>query len=166
MPSVCVCANAARAYYPPGKRTERWSGRKIDRELIPFVNFIFRYDEFKSNCSNSWKRKLHWWMCRLLRRRTKATARLPPALVIVHRIMRIDSDREIQLSLAMRQSKTFAGWRFREFIRHFNLFIVSLCLGTATMKIQIQENWEGIAIKPSSLEQFILYKAIKIGSMP
>jgi len=59
MPSVCVCADAARAYYLPGKWTERWSGRKLDRELIPFVNFIFGYDEFNSNCSNSWKGKLH-----------------------------------------------------------------------------------------------------------
>lgn len=59
MLSVYVCVNVARAYYLCGKETEGRNGRKLDRELIPFVNFTFRY-EFNSNCSNYWKGKLHW----------------------------------------------------------------------------------------------------------
>lgn len=163
MPSVYVCPNAAWACYLSGKWTEKWSGRKLSRESIPFANFIFRYHEFNT-CSDSWKGKLHWWICRLLGWRAQATSRLPPPLAIVHYIMGIDSNKEIQLSLAMRRSKT-SSWHFRDFIRHFNLSIFSLCLGTATMKIQIEQNWGGIAIKPGSVERFILYKTIKTGRM-
>lgn len=126
---LCLC-NAAWACYLSGKSTEKWSGRKLGRELIPFANFIFRFREFNNNCSGSWKGKLHWWMCRLLGWRAQATSRLPPPLAIVHCIMRIDSNKGIQLSLAMRQSKT-SGWHFRDFIRHFNLSIFSLCLGNS-----------------------------------
>lgn len=105
------------------------------------------------------------WVCRLLGWKAQAIFRLPRPLENAHCIMRIDSNKEIQLSLAMRQSKT-PGWHFRDFIRHVNLSIFSLCLETATMKIQIWENREGIAIKPSSVEQFILYQAIKTGRVP
>lgn len=57
MPGVYVCPNAAWACYLPGKWTEKSGGRKLSRELIPFANFIFRYQESNNTCSDSWKGK-------------------------------------------------------------------------------------------------------------